>query len=115
MMAWRRAMRCTPSASVTVMMAGSPSGMADAARATTIMNISDGGWPRTQVPSTKVSAEMPRITSASTRPKRSTWRKSGVVRLWMPESIWLILPSSVALPVATTMPVAWPDTTRVPE
>ena len=62
-----------------------------------------------------ISAEMPRMTTASTRPKWSTWRSSGVVRLWMPESIWLTLPNSVATPVATTTPLAWPYTTSVPE
>ncbi|MCY1309956.1 hypothetical protein D9M70_601030 [compost metagenome] len=64
-----RAMRCTPSASVTVMMAGSPSGIAEAASATTIMNISAGGWPSHHVPTANSNPESARITTASTRPK----------------------------------------------
>ena len=40
MMAFRVAMRCTPMASVMVMIAGSPSGIADTARPTTIMKAS---------------------------------------------------------------------------
>ncbi len=38
--AWRRAMHCTPTARVMVMMAGSPSGMAATASPTTARNIS---------------------------------------------------------------------------
>ena len=106
--ALRLAMRCTPSASVIVMIAGSPSGMAEATSATTIMNISEGGCPRTMTPSTKVSAATARITMASQRPKRSIWRSSGVLTASMPASIVLIRPSSVEAPVATTTPVAWP-------
>ncbi len=40
MMARRAAMRCTPIASVTVRMAGKPSGMPATARPTTVLNIS---------------------------------------------------------------------------
>ena len=45
-MAWRRAMACTPMASVIVMTAGRPSGMAATARPTTAMNISENGDDR---------------------------------------------------------------------
>ncbi|MCY1535926.1 hypothetical protein D9M68_713530 [compost metagenome] len=107
-MAWRRAMRCTPSASVTVMMAGRPSGMAEAASATTIKNISAGACSRHSTPSTKVAAASARMVSARMRPKRSIWRSSGVLMLRIPASMRLIWPSSVRLPVATTMPVACP-------
>ena len=37
-----------------------------------------------------------------------TTSSNGVVTLWMPDSIWSILPSSVAVPVVTTMPRACP-------
>ncbi|MOA21486.1 hypothetical protein D3C78_1419790 [compost metagenome] len=109
------AMRCTPRARVTVMIAGSPSGMAEATSATTIMNISAGVSPRHRVPSRNTTKARPRMTSARARPKRSIWRSSGVVSWCTLRSIWLIRPSSVAAPVATTSPLAWPNTTRVPE
>jgi hypothetical protein len=44
-MAWRRAIACTPMASVIVITAGSPSGMAATATATTAMKSSaKGRW-----------------------------------------------------------------------
>ncbi|MNE59547.1 hypothetical protein D3C80_1546470 [compost metagenome] len=82
--------------------------MAEAARATAIMNISAGGWPRQSVPKANVAVQTARMVMASRRPNRSTLRSSGVARVWMSTSIWLILPSSVMAPVATTMPLAWP-------
>ncbi len=102
-------------ASITVMIAGSPSGIAEAVRATAIMNISPGGWPRQSVPSTKVPATISRMTAASQRPKRSICRSKGVDMACTWVSIRLIRPSSVSAPVATTRPLAWPYTTRVPD
>ncbi len=68
-MALRRAMRWTPSASVTVMMAGNPSGIAEAIKATAIMNISAGAWLRHRVPNRKVAAEAASMKTASLNPK----------------------------------------------
>ncbi|MCY1354949.1 hypothetical protein D9M69_413500 [compost metagenome] len=98
-----------------VMIAGSPSGIAEAVRATTIMNISAGGWRCQKMPSTKVSAAKTRITSASQRLKRSICLSSGVEVSCTCWSMAPMRPSSVSLPVPTTRPRAWPLVTRVPE
>jgi hypothetical protein len=111
----RRDIRCTPIARVTVMIAGSPSGIADAARATAIMNISETLWPRHSTPMAYVNALRTRMTIASTRPNRLIWRNSGVAVGEMPVRRSLMSPISVWTPVPTTTPVAWPCTTRVPE
>ena len=50
MMALRCAMRCTPIASVMVMIAGSPSGMTDTAMPTTAWNSVDEIHARTHLP-----------------------------------------------------------------
>ena len=115
MMALCCAMRRTPSARVMVIRAGSPSGMAEAARATAIMNISARGWPRHSTPMAKVSTTKPTMTSASQWLKRAIWRSSGVVVDCTVASKALMRPSSVPLPVATTSPVAVPEATSVPE
>jgi hypothetical protein len=50
MMAFRRAMRCTPMARVIVISAGSPSGMSDTAMPTTAWNNSTKFIPCTHLP-----------------------------------------------------------------
>ena len=54
-------------------------------------------------------------TAVMRYPKFLICRISGVSKRLTLASNWLILPSSVWLPVATTMPVALPETTIVPE
>ena len=56
MMALRLAMRCTPIASVIVISAGSPSGMADTAMPVTAWNSSTNGTPRTHLPKANITA-----------------------------------------------------------
>ncbi|MNO79694.1 hypothetical protein D3C76_708710 [compost metagenome] len=91
-----------------VMIAGRPSGIAEATRATTIMNMCSGVSPRQKVPSRKVTVPMVRMAMASMRPKRSICCSSGVVVWSMLPSMRLILPSSVSAPVPTTTPLACP-------
>jgi hypothetical protein len=74
MIAWRRDMRATPIASVTVTAAGSPSGMAPTASATAAVNTSANGCPR-NIPTATPSAASPRI---STPLNRASLRVSGV-------------------------------------
>ncbi|MCY1305975.1 hypothetical protein D9M70_558070 [compost metagenome] len=109
------AMRCTPRARITVMIAGRPSGMAEAVRATTIMNISATSWPRQRVPRAKVPTANSRMNSASQRLNPAICRSSGVDSALTCCSMAPMRPSSVAAPVATTRPSAWPLLTRVPE
>ncbi|GAO23679.1 unintegrated signal peptide [Alicycliphilus sp. B1] len=115
MIAWWCAMRRTPRASVMVMMAGSPSGMADAASATAIMNMSEGACPRQSTPMTKVTATNSRMAAASQRLNRAIWRRSGVVPGSACASSAPMRPSSVRVPVAATAPTAVPAATSVPE
>ncbi len=89
--------------------------MADAAKATAIMNMSAGACPRHRTPSAKAPAESSTIASASHRLKPAIWRSNGVVVSRTCSSIVPMRPSSVRAPVATTTPVATPDASKVPE
>ena len=114
MTAPRWAIRATPIARVIVTAAGRPSGIAPTASATAAVNISATPSPRA-MPTAKVSAASPRITTVRTVLNRAIFRVRGVatVSAW-PTSRW-ISPSSVPAPVATTVPVPVPLVTRVPE
>ena len=107
MMARRFAMRFTPIASVTVTAAGSPSGIAATASAMEARNISTRSSPRTR-PTTKVSPASATMTNNSTLENWSILRVSGVLRSCADWMSWLILPTSVRSPVATTRPAPVP-------
>jgi len=62
MMAFRRAMRDTPIASMIVMAAGRPSGIAPMARATATLNVYSQSLPR-RMSMAKVAAARARITT----------------------------------------------------
>ena len=112
--ACRCVMRCTPMASVIVMIAGSPSGIAATARPTAAMNTSPAGMPRTPVPNANSAAAAARITKVSVLPKPAILRSSGVVSCSTDSSILPMRPISVAAPVATTTARACPWVTSVP-
>ena len=67
--AWRLAMACTPMASVTVITAGRPSGMAETAMATTVMNRSEKFWCPTKYPQASKRLAASRIRNESQRAK----------------------------------------------
>ena len=113
-MALRRAMRCTPMASVIVMIAGSPSGMAATARPTAARNMSSALNPYTSTPKPKTKAASARTSTVSARLKRAICCISGVVSVVTSLSIVLIRPISVLSPVATTTPLPRPEATSVP-
>ena len=101
--ALRPAMRRAPSASETVTTAGRPSGIAATARLTAVRNISSAGslfaTPTTNRTPTTITA-----AAAIVRPSAARRRWSGVR---LAGSRWrssAIVPISVAMPVATTMP-----------
>ena len=111
--AWRLAMARMPTASVTVTTAGSPSGTAETAAATTIRKMSMGGSPRYR-PASASRAQMPGTMNSMTRPKRSTLRCSGVFSCG---TFWIaaaMRPISVCMPVAAASAVARPLVTTVP-
>ena len=96
--ALRRAIRCTPIASVTVRIVGRPSGIAATDRLTTATNMSAGSKPRASTPKRKVAAATTRTTSVSQRAKTAICRRSGVVSSSTEPSMALILPISVPWP-----------------
>ena len=113
MMARRLAMRDTPMASVTVMAAGRPSGIAPTASATAAISMSRSGSPR-RLPTTKPSTASPRMITSSQLENRSMALVSGVARVSVASSRSAMRPVSVPRPVDTTRPPACPATTRVP-
>ena len=112
MIAWRRAIRETPMASVMVTAAGRPSGIAPTARATAARNISTSGSPRSR-PMITVSTARPRMMYRSSRLNCAILRVSGVCNSWASEIRLEILPTSVESPVITTTPAPCPAVTRV--
>ena len=81
MMALRAAMRCTPMASVMVMIAGKPSGMAATARLTAVRNMTDTSSPRA-TPAPNTTAQITTDAAARRRPSTANrfWR--GVLGAW---------------------------------
>ena len=109
----RRAIRATPIASVTVIAAGRPSGMAPTASATAAMNISSQCSPR-RIPTPKVSADNARMTTSITFENFAMARVSGVASTSVSPIMREMRPVSVPSPVSTTSPKPWPDTIMVP-
>ena len=114
MIARRLAMRDTPMASVIVTAAGSPSGMAPTASATAALNIANGSSPRIR-PTPKVIAARPKMAYNSTRLSAAILSANGVERSSADPTSSEMRPISVWSPVAVTIPVPCPDTTRVDE
>ncbi len=129
-MAPRFAMRCMPSASVMVVIAGRPSGMAatawlTASRSSSCHSRPPGTrgsgqcrghchWTFCAIPQPSSTAESARHARRIWLPKRSSRCSSGV--FWSPT--WRIIspmrPSSVRVPIAVTIARPLPRTTLVP-
>jgi len=114
MIAFWRAMACTPSASVIVVTEGRPSGMMATATPTHSEKAFAGVLPRTRYEMRKVASARKIVMPAIHWPKVSSESMSGVVCASTDDTSVLILPSSAASPVAMTTPVPWPYTTMVP-
>ena len=110
----RAAMRWTPSASTTVEIATSPSGIAATARDTASMSVSSASRPCAR-PSANNAAHTTSTATPSVRPSESSLRCMGVVTSGPLAMSSAIPPTCVRAPVATTTPVARPATTRVEE
>ena len=105
--AWRRAIRCTPTASAIVATAGSASGTAATASAMPISTTSPSGAP-CQAPRAATSAAMPSASHTRRRPSSSRRRSSGV----RPSSI---VPTSVPMrPISVDAPVSVTTASAVP-
>ncbi|OIQ66196.1 hypothetical protein GALL_522360 [mine drainage metagenome] len=92
-----------PSANSTVTTAGKASGMAATARLMAVINISNGASPRS-TPTAKITTQMASTANATRLPKTTRRNCSGVLRLLSCSIKPATLPSSVAMPVATTRP-----------
>ncbi len=106
-MAFFRTMRCTPMASTMVTMAGNPSGIAETANATAIINISITFMPYSN-PIAKITPHIPRARNPIYLPNIANLCCRGV---WVSPSVSnrsAILPISVFIPVAVTTAVAVP-------
>ena len=113
--ALRRAICCTPSASVTVTTAGRPSGMAATANpiAAEISSSMVNWWM--SLPMISIAAAIARISTDSWRPNCPSLRVSGVSMPSTSEIIVWMRPISVAVPVAVATPTPVPAATMVPE
>jgi len=111
----RRAICCTPNASVIVTRAGSPSGTAAIANPIAALTRSETPKSWSPRPITIITKVITRITTASFFPSASSERVSGVSTLSTCEIIVCTLPISVSCPVATTTPVPVPAAISVPE
>ena len=113
-MAPRPAMRCMPTASAIVIATGSPSGTMETIWLMATMNTSAKGIPRSRpTESTTLTSAMAATTRY--RPKCAMRSSSGVSGSSAAAVSFAILPTSVARPVATTIPLPRPAATCVPE
>jgi hypothetical protein len=111
--AFRRAMRCTPSASVMVNTTGRPSGMAATASATATRNMSSTPSP-SATPLPNATTEATPMAAPTTRAKRPIRCCNGVSVSPSARINPAIAPSSVASAVATTTPRPRPLVTTDP-
>ena len=112
-MAFLRVICVTPRARVIVKTAGSPSGMAETARLTEVMNISSrSSWRTTPVKNTKMQRTM--AMTQSMRPSFSIFCFKGGGSTSTDWTIPAIFPNSVFIPVSMTTAPARPPVTRVP-
>ena len=107
MSARRFSMRCAPRESAIVTTAVSASGMAATARLTDTSSISRQASPRS-TPSAKTTITSTEAAAASCRPSWSSRFCSGVCSCSTDWSRSATVPSSVAMPVAVTIPSPWP-------
>ncbi len=112
--AWRFNIRCEPIAKVNVTTAGSPSGMTATATLIAVRTRSVADSPAI-APITTTASATRTPSAASCLPTRSRRTWSGVGSDSTPCSKAAMWPSSVRMPVATTMPTPRPAETCVPE
>jgi len=114
MIAPRPTIRLTPSDSTMVTIAGSPSGIAETANETLVMNISMSSMPSIS-PTTNTTAQAARAATPSALPSFTSFCCSGVWLSNSPSSSSAMRPTSVAMPVAVTTARARPYWIEPPE
>ena len=111
-MARSRLIFCTPSAMMTVTMAGMPSGIAATAIATDDMKLPKRVLSLKKMPNTKMTAATEMTNAVMTLPSTARIFSSGVFAVSVFSRRSAILPISVSLPVRTTTAFACPLTTN---
>ena len=104
----------TPSERTTVTIAGRPSGIADTARDTAVMNISITSIPAIS-PTMNTTTQAARATIPRYLPNLDSFFCSGVLVSFSPAKSPAILPICVFIPVPVTTAVAVPLVTEQPE
>ena len=97
----------TPIAKTIVEIAAKPSGIAATAKDTAVINIWIGSFPY-KVPTTKIIAHITNATIPKVFPKLFNFIWSGVASSSVSLIISAILPTSVSIPVSTTIPFPLP-------
>ncbi len=111
--ALRSAMRQTPLASARVATMGRPSGTVATARAIALSTMRKRSRPAA-TPRPATAAAIRRVIQTNRRPRRSIRRCNGTVSSSADSTKFAIRPSSVSIPVATTIPRPDPRVTAVP-
>ena len=111
MMALRRAICWTPSASVMVTSAGSPSGIAATAKPMVAEISSPAGMPCSTLPIATMTTAITAMISDSFLPKAPICLVSGVSKASISASMVVIRPISACAPVAVTTPTPCPAET----
>ena len=111
--ALRAAILCTPIASTSVTTAGNPSGTAATARLTARSNTSNTSPPRHRS-NRKMTPTITRHTPMRSRPSSASRRCNGVISGSDRSKRIAIRPSSVVIPVDTTIATPRPAATTVP-
>ncbi len=110
---WRAILE-TPRARVMVRTAGSPSGIAETARLTAVMNMVSRSNLWTNIPMRKTQMQRMTEIAPSCRPILSILRFSGGSSTSMACTIPAMFPNSVLIPVSVTTATARPLVTTVP-
>ena len=114
MMAFFFTMRVTPNESTTVTMAGKPSGMADTASETAVMNISITSMPAIS-PTINTIAHAARATMPRYLPSLESFFCRGVLLSFSPAKSPAMAPICVFMPVPVTTAAAVPLVMAQPE
>ena len=98
----------TPSAIMIVTTAGKLSGIAATASATEVMNALKSDWPPRKNSSKNVTTATPKTTKVKIFPTDFNEFWSGVASVFVSPRMVAIFPTSVSMPVATTIPSPLP-------
>ena len=105
---------CTPIASTMVETAANPSGIAATAKLTAVINISIGSFPM-PIPTIKIIMQITMATIPNVFPNLFSFTCNGVSVSTVSLIISAIFPTSVCIPVSTTIPFPLPYVIKLDE